>query len=592
VADLEVPVLIVGGGGAGLTASMLLTNLGLDSLLVSALPTTSVLPKAHVLNQRTMEILADVGVAPEIYRRGTPPEHMRASAWYAGFAGHPEAGRRIGWIEAWGAGGADPDWASASPCVTTNLPQIRLEPILRARAEELAPGRVRFHHELVRFDQDDDAVTALVRDLDADEEYSVRARYLLACDAGRTVGPALGVEMVGVRDVAREISIHMTADLSAWATDPEVLIRWIWVPHTGTMAVLVPMGPNRWGPQSEEWVFHLNYPYDDPRALDDAQVEVDMRSALGIGDHPIEIHKITRWSLEGVVASSLRVGRVFFVGDAAHRHPPTGALGLTSAVQDAHNLCWKLAAVLDGVASDRLLDTYEPERRSSVQHNVDRSVENALNHMATGEALGLLDPELTPEEGWARMGRLWSDRPEDMDFRRRIARLFASQSMEFREHNIEYGYTYDSAAVVDDGSPPPAPVDPVRVYEPSTRPGSPLPHAWLDTEEGKRISTLELVRPGRFLLVAGEGGEGWCGAAARLVARAGIPLDVARIGHLDGDFLDPRCRWARLRQITTGGAILVRPDRFVAWRSLGSSADPDADLAKAFADVLGRDPVS
>ena len=592
MADLEVPVLIVGGGGAGLTASMLLTKLGLDSLLVSALPTTSVLPKAHVLNQRTMEILADVGVAPEIYRRGTPPEHMRASAWYAGFAGHPEAGRRIGWIEAWGAGGADPDWASASPCVTTNLPQIRLEPILRARAEELAPGRVRFHHELVRFDQDDDAVTALVRDLDADEEYSVRARYLLACDAGRTVGPALGVEMVGVRDVAREISIHMTADLSAWATDPEVLIRWIWVPHTGTMAVLVPMGPNRWGPQSEEWVFHLNYPYDDPRALDDAQVEVDMRSALGIGDHPIEIHKITRWSLEGVVASSLRVGRVFFVGDAAHRHPPTGALGLTSAVQDAHNLCWKLAAVLDGVASDRLLDTYEPERRSSVQHNVDRSVENALNHMATGEALGLLDPELTPEEGWARMGRLWSDRPEDMDFRRRIARLFASQSMEFREHNIEYGYTYDSAAVVDDGSPPPAPVDPVRVYEPSTRPGSPLPHAWLDTEEGKRISTLELVRPGRFLLVAGEGGEGWCGAAARLVARAGIPLDVARIGHLDGDFLDPRCRWARLRQITTGGAILVRPDRFVAWRSLGSSADPDADLAKAFADVLGRDPVS
>ena len=592
MADLEVPVLIVGGGGAGLTASMLLTNLGLDSLLVSALPTTSVLPKAHVLNQRTMEILADVGVAPEIYRRGTPPEHMRASAWYAGFAGHPEAGRRIGWIEAWGAGGADPDWASASPCVTTNLPQIRLEPILRARAEELAPGRVRFHHELVRFDQDDDAVTALVRDLDADEEYSVRARYLLACDAGRTVGPALGVEMVGVRDVAREISIHMTADLSAWATDPEVLIRWIWVPHTGTMAVLVPMGPNRWGPQSEEWVFHLNYPYDDPRALDDAQVEVDMRSALGIGDHPIEIHKITRWSLEGVVASSLRVGRVFFVGDAAHRHPPTGALGLTSAVQDAHNLCWKLAAVLDGVASDRLLDTYEPERRSSVQHNVDRSVENALNHMATGEALGLLDPELTPDEGWARVGRLWSDRPEDMDFRRRIARLFASQSMEFREHNIEYGYTYDSAAVVDDGSPPPAPVDPVRVYEPSTRPGSPLPHAWLDTEEGKRISTLELVRPGRFLLVAGEGGEGWCGAAARLVARAGIPLDVARIGHLDGDFLDPRCRWARLRQITTGGAILVRPDRFVAWRSLGSSADPDADLAKAFADVLGRDPVS
>ena len=157
-----------------------------------------------------------------------------------------------------------PTGQSASPCATTNLPQIRLEPVLRARAEELSPGRVRFHHELVDLDQDDDGVTAAVRDLDADEEYSVRARYLLACDAGRTVGPALGVGMVGVRDVAREISIHLTADLSAWAADPEVLIRWIWVPHMGTLAVLVPMGPERWGPESEEWVFHLNYPLRRP----------------------------------------------------------------------------------------------------------------------------------------------------------------------------------------------------------------------------------------------------------------------------------------------------------------------------------------
>jgi 2,4-dichlorophenol 6-monooxygenase len=592
VVDIEVPVLIVGGGGAGLTASMLLADLGVDSLLVSASPTTSILPKAHVLNQRTMEILSDLGVAAEIYRLGTPPEHMRASAWYAGFAGHPDAGRRIGWIEAWGAGGADPDWASASPCMTTNLPQIRLEPVLRARAEELAPARVRFHHELVGLNLDDDAVTASVRDLDADEDYSVRAHYLLACDAGRTVGPALGVEMVGMRNVAREISIHMTTDLSAWATDPEVLIRWIWVPHMGTLAVLVPMGPNCWGPRSEEWVFHLNYPFDDPRALEDAQVEADMRSALGIGDHPIEIHKITRWSLEGIVASSLRVGRVFFVGDAAHRHPPTGGLGLTSAVQDAQNVCWKLAAVLSGVASDALLDTYEPERRSSVQRNVDRSVENAMNHLATGDALGLLDPGLTAEEGWARVGRLWSDRPEDAAFRRRIAGLIASQSMEFREHNVEYGYTYESNAVINDGSPAPEPVDPIRVYEPSTRPGSPLPHAWLDTYAGERISTLHLVHTGRFLLIAGEDGGPWCEAAARLAASSRIPLDVVRIGHLDSDYLDPRCRWARLRQIGTDGAILVRPDRFVAWRSIGSSPDPDTDLAAALSRVLGRDLTS
>ncbi len=248
--------------------------------------------------------------------------------------------------------------------------------------------------------------------------------------------------------------------------------------------------------------------------------------------------------------------------------------------------------MLDGVASDALLDTYEPERRTSVQRNVDRSVENALNHMATGEALGLLDPGLTPEAGWVRIGRLWSDLPEDTGFRRRITRLFASQSMEFREHNVEYGYTYDSTAVIDDGSPLPDPVDPVRVYEPSTRPGSPLPHAWLDTDAGERISTLDLVRTGRFLLITGEDGERWCEAAAKLVAGAEIPLDVARIGHLEGDYLDPRCQWTRRRHIASDGAILVRPDRFVAWRCIGSSPDCDTDLTAALSRVLGRDLVS
>jgi 2,4-dichlorophenol 6-monooxygenase len=394
-ARIDVPVLIVGGGGAGLTASSLLSTLGVESLLISALPTTSILPKAHVLNQRAMEILADIDVAEEIYRQGTPPEQMSATGFYAGFAGHPDAGRRLAKLDCWGAGGNDLDWASASPRRTTNLPQIRLEPILRTRAEELAPGRVRFHHELRSFEQHDDSVTAVVLDRDSGEQYEVRARYMLACEGGRTVGPSLGVEMVGVKDAGRQVSIHMTADLSQWATDPDVLIRWIWVPHQGTLAVLVPMGPDHWGPESEEWVFHLNYPMEDPRSVDDAKVEADMRAALGIGDHPVTIHKITRWTLDGVVASSLRVGRVFLVGDAAHRHPPTGGLGLTSAVHDAQNLCWKIAAVLGGTASEGLLDSYEPERRSSVQRNVDRSVENAMNHLVIGDALGLIEPGLT-----------------------------------------------------------------------------------------------------------------------------------------------------------------------------------------------------
>ena len=212
---IQTPVLIVGGGGAGLTASMLLSKLGVESLLVSALPTTSILPKAHVLNQRAMEILSDVGVAEEIYARGTPAEHMRHTAYYAGLTGQdPVYGRQIGRLEAWGGGELDTDWASASPCRQANLPQIRLEPILERGAEVLAPGRVRFHHELVDLAQDADGVTATVLDKDSGEQSVVRARYLLACDGGRTVGPQLGVTLEGPRDMFRVVSVYMSADLS------------------------------------------------------------------------------------------------------------------------------------------------------------------------------------------------------------------------------------------------------------------------------------------------------------------------------------------------------------------------------------------
>lgn len=587
--EFEVPVLIVGGGGAGLTASMLLSGLGIDSLLVSALPTTSILPKAHVLNQRAMEILCDAGVGDTVYAQGTPPENMRRTAWYAGFAGpHPHYGRRIGATEAWGAGYTDTDWIAATPCASTNLPQIRLEPILKARAEQLAPGRVRFHHELVRLQQDSGGVTATVTDKANGAQYDVRCRYLLACDGGRSVGSMVGVELQGNRGLMNEVSIHMTADLSQWAKDPDVLIRWIWIPETAALAVLVPMGPNHWGPNSEEWVFHMNYPTDDPRAIDDAQVEADMRRALGIGNHPIQIHKISRWTLEGVVASRFQVDRVFMLGDAAHRHPPTGGLGLNSAIQDAHNLCWKVAAVLNGHASEELLTTYEPERRPVDARNVERSVENAFNHFRIAECMGIA-PEAGSEANWAQMLRLWSDHPEDTAFRQRVRGAIASQSMEFREHNIEYGYTYESAAVVADGSPAPEPIDPIRIYQPSTRPGHPLPHAWVDDEHGQRHPIMALVRPGRFLLIAGEHGEAWCAAARHIAERSGLPIDAVTIGHLDGDYLDSRCHWLRQREISSAGAILVRPDRFVAWRSMGAASDAVQQLRLAVQKILARD---
>ena len=587
--NLEVPVLIVGGGGAGLTASMLLSQLGVEHLLVSALPTTSILPKAHVLNQKTMEILTDAGIAEEIYAKSTPAANMRAMGWYAGLAGpDPDFGRRIAQIECWGDGYANLNWAAASPCRSANLPQIRLEPIFKARAEALNPHRVRFHHELVDLAQDADGVTSRVRNLDDGSEYTVRSKYLIGCDGGRTIPRQVGIKHEGMGVVAMSGTVHISADLSHIARDPHVLIRWIWCPAIGRMAVLVPMGPTRWGPDSEEWVFHLAYHGDELRGLSDERIESDMRVALGLEKVPLKIHKLTRWTLEGVLADRFRVGRAFIAGDAAHRHPPTGGLGLTSAVQDVHNLCWKLALVLAGKAGESLLDTYEPERRPTDARNIQRSLENSRAHMETAPAFGL-DPRAGIEANWAQMKRIWSGKPEDAERRTAALRAIRRLTMEGNELNVEYGYRYDSAAVVPDGTPEPQPIDPIRLYQPDTRPGSPLPHAWIDDEAALRRPLKDLVRPGRFMLIAGEDGDAWCSAANRIASANALALDAVRIGELDGDLFDPRLMWTQCRGIGRDGAVLVRPDRFVGWRSLGSGVNPARELAAALGRILGRE---
>jgi hypothetical protein len=204
----EVPVLIVGGGGAGLTASMLLAREGVDHLLVSARPGTSVLPKAHVLNQKSMEILEDCGVADEIAERGTPADQMAATAYYAGFAGaHGDSGRRIARLESWGAGGENELWRAASPWRQQNLPQIRLEPVLKAGAERLSPGKIRFNHELTELSPDEEGVDAVVRDNDTGESYTVPGRFLLIagedgeawCEAARELSARADLPLDAVR---------------------------------------------------------------------------------------------------------------------------------------------------------------------------------------------------------------------------------------------------------------------------------------------------------------------------------------------------------------------------------------------------------
>ena len=229
------------------------------------------------------------------------------------------------------------------------------------------------------------------------------------------------------------------------------------------------------------------------------------------------------------------------------------------------------AAVLGGHAADSLLESYEPERGPVDARNVQRSLENSMAHMEIGRAFGL-SHEAGAEANWAQMRRIFSDKPEDAEHRRGALRAIRRLTMEGNELNVEYGYRYASSAVIADGTPEPPAVDDVRVYEPGTRPGSPLPHAWIDDETGHRRPIKDLVGPGRFLLIAGEEGQDGCAAAENIARANGLPLDAVRIGHIDGDLYDPRLAWAQHRGITTKGAVLgaSRPCHRVAPRRRGA----------------------
>ena len=212
-----VDILVVGGGASGLTASMLLSKAGISTWLVSKYPTTSRLPKASGLAVKTMELFRELGIEDDIRARATPTRHLRYTGLYAGFAGSdPDYGRPIVRLGYWDTNGEDPDWHAVSTVRPANLMQSQLEPVMRARAEELAPNSIFFNHSFIDLDQRPDGILATLEDRATGERYTIKARYMLACDGGRVVGPRLGVAMEGQTGLATSVSVHFSADLSPW----------------------------------------------------------------------------------------------------------------------------------------------------------------------------------------------------------------------------------------------------------------------------------------------------------------------------------------------------------------------------------------
>jgi putative polyketide hydroxylase len=531
--DHETSVLVVGGGITGLTAAFFLARQGVGVTLVERHPSTAIMPQARAFNARSLEIFRTFGLEEEIREHQSILADMPEMIGADTLAGDERF--RIDMLAQVRPGEISPtDWAM--------IDQDELERVVRAHAEE-AGADVRFATELVSFENAGEGVTATVRDLGSGTDSRIRADYLIAADGNRAgLRHQLGVEADGPGVLGHAAHFLFDADLGDVLRDRRFLLAYFDQPKTGT--VLVPLG--RLG----RWMLGVPFQADQGESLEDfteQRCAELARTAVGVPDLELTlVPPVPGWSrmlmdvrIGAMVARRYRVGRVFFAGDSAHVVPPTGSFGANTGIADAHNLAWKLAAVLHGQAGPDLLDTYEAERHPVARTTMDTALQILdARHYAEGDEATRID-----------------------------------------EVTMAHGYRYRSAAVRTEPGTPDAPVEDPRT--PSGRPGLRAPHVWLE-RAGARVSTVDLCA-GSFTLLAGAEGAPWTAAAEAVAEELGIELDVHRV---EDDVQDPEKRFQEAYGIGPSGASLVRPDGFVAWRADEVSERPERDLRQVLREIL------
>ncbi len=570
---LRTDVLVVGAGPAGLTAASLLARLGVDALTLTKFGTANA-PRAHITNQRAVEILRDLGIEEAAKARALPHELMAKQVFATSFAG-----RELSRMMTWGTGDDRiGEYRAASPCEMCNAPQHVLEPILLDRARELGAD-VRQHHEVVSLEETEDHVTARVRPGDGGAEFEVEARYVLGCDGARTVvGREGGFEFEGEAGLGDAVTVWIEADLSRYTKHRSGALFVTVTPGSRDM-VSIWTCVEPWN----EWSTIFIRTDMSPNDLDESAVTESVRAAIGDDSVPFKIKKISPWQFNHVVASNYRRGRLFIAGDAAHRHPPANGLGSNTSMQDSYNLAWKLALVLRGQADEGLLDTYSSERQPVGRQIIDRAMQSVHEMPGWLVALGIR-PDMTPEEAEAHLDEVYG--PEGEEQRAAMLEALDVMNAQFNAHGVELGQRYRSRAVAVEASPPPEPTrDPVLHHEPSTYPGSPIPHAWLARGD-QDVSTLDLCAYDRFTLVTGAGGQDWLDAAAKVSAELGVEIAGVQVS-LGLETNDVYGDWTRRREVGDRGCVLVRPDRIVAWRSPGAARDAKETLRDVMSGILG-----
>ncbi|MEM8620073.1 MAG: FAD-dependent monooxygenase [Actinomycetota bacterium] len=553
MSTIDVPYLIVGAGPVGLTAAHLLANDNRPCLVVERRDGPQRHPAAHVVNARTLEIFRQAGLDMEaIHDLANPP----ADAGHVNFVTRLN-GELIGRLPFERQG---PEVLEATPTPLRNISQHRLEPLLAAAADDASMIDLRYDHEWVASDQDERGVTSTIRDRTTGDELTVRSDHVLAADgAGSRVRKSLGIGMVGPPSLQSFIAIYFAAtDLRPMIADRLGVLHFVMDPAASGTFIAHDL--------DREWVFMTSF---DPEneSVDDYDHEragAIVRTAIGDTEADIDVVSVGSWHMSAQVSERMRDGRIFLMGDAAHRFPPTGGLGLNTGVADAHGLVWRLGAIADRWADASILDTYEVERRPVAGVNCEQSMTNAFKLATLIEALGI--PTDPTTEGV--LGRL-----ADPEHTESIAAAVQEQQTHFDMLGLQLGYCYAEGALARDGDPPP-PISEPSEFAPSGDVGARLPHAWLD--DGR--STLDLVGAGAMTLLSFGEHDKW----AASLADADTPVDHVRIG-VDAA---PTGAWAGQCDVGADGALLVRPDQHVAWRSDSIASPGPAGVHAALERIL------
>lgn len=585
MADIQTDVLIIGTGPAGSSAAALLSTYGVENMAINRYRWLANTPRAHITNQRTMEVLRDLGreVEDEAYMFCSHQDLMGENVFCESLAGE-----EIGRMKSWGNHPlSKAEHQLSSPTMMNDLPQTFMEPLLFKTACSRGT-QARMSMEYLRHEQDADGVTTTCLDRLTGKEITIRSKYLLGADGGNSkVAELEKLPFEGQMGVGGSMNIIFKADLSKYvAHRPSVLY---WVVQPGADVGGIGMGLVRMVRPWNEWLIVWGYDINGPEpVVDNAFATKVVRDLVGDQSLEPEITSVSTWTVNNMYATHMQSGRVFIMGDAAHRHPPSNGLGSNTSIQDSFNIAWKLAAVLKGQAGPALLDTYSQERAPVAKQIVTRANQSIGEFGPIFEALGLTE-STDPEVMQANMDKRCDVTADAERQRAAIREAIAFKKYEFDAHGVEMNQRYKSPAVVTDGQMEPAyELDAELHYQPTTWPGARLPHAWLFDRHGERHSTLDLVGKGRFTLLTGLSGEAWAAAAQEVAKAMGIEL-VAHVIGPRRDIVDHHGDWARAREVGEGGCVLVRPDQHVAWRAEELSENPEADLTRVLAAILHRD---